>query len=148
MRTVGVRCTKDRIDWAVVDGDQRSSASLVDRDLVSIPPGERGEQLAWVRKEVQELMERFAVDAVAIRVAESGGQSVSLGRSEVEGVVQEAFAAGGACPTRHVAASIRGAFRAKTKKALEPLLEAVPLVAATPATRREAVISAVALLPE
>ena len=57
------------------------------------PPGvHRGDQLAWALKEVLELLERHALEAAAVRVAEPGGQFVSLGRAEVEGVVQEALA--------------------------------------------------------
>jgi hypothetical protein len=98
MLVVGVRCTKDKPDWAVVQGHERASASVVEHHQVTIPAGQRGEQLAWVRKEVQELLERHAVEGVAVRVAEGGGQSVSLGRSEVEGVIQEGFASAGCLP--------------------------------------------------
>jgi len=148
MLAVGVRCTKDKLDWAVVDGARRASASLIEGRQVTIPAGQRGEQLAWVRKEVLELLERHAVEAAAVRVAEGGGQSVSLGRSEVEGVVQEALASGGVFPARHVAVTIRGAYSARNNTELGSALEAVPAIKDTAASRREPVVSAVALLPE
>lgn len=147
MVVVGIRCTKDKLDWAVLDGPDRQSAMVVEQRQASVPNGGRGAQLVWVRREIEELLERNAVDAAAVRVAEGGGPSVSLGRAEVEGVVQEALSAAGVEPARHVAASIRAAFQAKTNAALGPALSALPIVVGTAATRREPVISAVALLP-
>ncbi|MGO9052965.1 MAG: hypothetical protein ACLQID_13485, partial [Streptosporangiaceae bacterium] len=147
MIVVGVRCTKDTLDWVVVDGAERSLASITEQRKVTAPVGQRGGQLAWVRKEVLELLERHAVEAAAVRVAEGGGQSVSLGRSEVEGVVQEAFASAGVPQARHVAVTIRSAYGARTKADLAPIFSAVPAIEATGVSRREPVVSAVALLP-
>lgn len=147
MLAVAIRCTKDKLDWAVVDGACRVAARIVEQRQVTVPAGNRGDQLAWVRKEVLELLERHVVETAAVRVAEGGGQSVSLGRSEVEGVVQEAFASGGVTPARHVAATVRGAYGARNNAALAPALDVIPAIKATAATRREPVVSAVALLP-
>jgi hypothetical protein len=44
---------------------------------------------------------------------------VCLGRSEVEGVVQEAFASGGVPAARHLAVTIRGAYHARNNAELE-----------------------------
>jgi Holliday junction resolvasome RuvABC endonuclease subunit len=103
---LGVRCAKENLDWAVVAGDRRDLASVAEQRKVSIPDSQRGKQLAWVRKEIIELVERHALDSAAVRVAESGGQSVSLGRAEVEGVVQEALASAGLAPSRWVPSGI------------------------------------------
>ena len=110
MAVLGVRCTKDKLDWAVLDGNDRSSATVVEHRQVTVPAGDRPSQLVWVRREVIELLERHAIDVGAVRVAEGGGQSVSLGRSEVEGVVQEVLASAGVAVVRHVSSSIRSAF--------------------------------------
>jgi hypothetical protein len=146
MRVAGVRCTKDKLDWAIVEGDDRASATVIDQVLVKIPPGDRGVELAYVRKEVLELLDRFAVDSVAVRVAESGGPALSPGRCEVEGVVQEALASRRIDQVRHVAASIRGAYKARNNSQLQATLADLPAAAAAPASRREAIVSAVALL--
>jgi hypothetical protein len=148
MIALGVRCTKDSLDWAVVGGAQRDLASVIEQRKVPIPAGKRGEQLVWVRKEVLELLERHSVEAAAVRVAEGGGRSVSLGRSEVEGVTQEALASAGLLPIRHVAVTIRSAFGARNNAELTPALGAIPAIKSTGASRREPVVSAVALLPE
>ena len=147
MIVVGFRCTKDTLDWVVVEGAERSLASITEQRKVTVPAGQRGDQLSWVRKEVLELLERHAVEAAAVRVAEGGGQSVSLGRSEVEGVVQEAFASAGVTPARHVAVTIRSTYGARTKADLAPVLAAVPAIEGTGTSRRDPVVSAVALLP-
>jgi hypothetical protein len=145
---LGVRCAKDHLDWAVVDGAQRTLAGVMEQRKVVIPAGQRGDQLAWARKEVLELLERHAVDAAAVRVAEAGGRSVSLGRSEVEGVVQEALASAGLSPARHVAVTIRSAYGARNNAELAPALSAIPVIQGIGTSRRDPVVSAVALLPE
>lgn len=148
MITLGFRCAKDSMDWAVVNGDERYHAAVIEQEKVQVPVGSRGHQLAWARKEVLELLERHQVDAAAVRVAEAGGKSVSLGRSEVEGVVQEALESAGLSPVRHVAATIRGAYGAHNNVELGTALSAVSVIKDTAASRREPVVSAVALLPE
>jgi len=103
--------------------------------------------LAWVRKEILELLERHAIQAAAVRVAEGHAQSVSLGRAEVEGVVQEAFASGQVAPIRHFAATVRGAYGARNNVELAAALEAVPAIKGTAMSRQEPIVSAIALLP-
>lgn len=147
MIVVGVRCAKETLDWAVVEGDQRGGASVVEQRKVAIPGGHRGDQLAWARKEVLELLERHALEASAVRVAEPGGRSVSLGRAEVEGVVQEALASAGLAPVRHVAATIRSLYGVRNKLELTSALSAIPVIEGVGASRREPVVSVVALLP-
>lgn len=147
MIVLGVRCAKESLDWAVVKGDRRGNASVVEQRKVAIPGPSRGDQLAWVRREVLELHERHAPDAAAVRVAEPGGQSVSLGRAEVEGVVQEALASVGLSPIRHVAATIRGIYGARDRPEVESVLSSIPVIDGVATSRREPVVSAVALLP-
>lgn len=147
MIVLGIRCSKENLDRAVVEGDQRGTASVAEQRKVLIPDEGRGAQLAWVRKEILELVERHTPEAAAVRVAESGGQSVSLGRAEVEGVVQESLHAAGLVPVRHVAASIRSSFGARNRQDLDSALVAVRVIKDAAASRREPVVSAVALLP-
>lgn len=147
MIALGVRCAKEALDWAVVEGDQRGAAAVVEQRKVTIPGGHRGDQLAWARKEILELLERHALEGAAVRVAEPGGQSVSLGRAEVEGVVQEALASAGLAPVRHVAVTIRSLYGVRNKVELTSALSAIPVIDGVGASRREPVVSAVALLP-
>jgi len=145
-RALGVRCSKDTLDWAMVEGDDRASASVIDSARVTAPAGSRGEQLGWARKEILEILSRHAADVVALRAAEPGGQANSLPRAEVEGVVQEAVASAGVECRRVVAASLRSAFSAKKKAELDEALVAMPLVAATAKTRRDPVTAALAVI--
>jgi hypothetical protein len=46
MRVAGVRCTKDKLDWAIVDGDDRTSAAVIEQVLVNVSSGDRGDGLA------------------------------------------------------------------------------------------------------
>jgi hypothetical protein len=85
-------------------------------------------QLTWTRKEVLELLERYALGAAVVRVADPGGQPVSLGRAEVEGVVQETLASAGLAPVRHVAATIRIIYGARNKTELASALSAIPAI--------------------
>ena len=141
-QALGVKCTKDTLDWAVLAGDTRGTATVVDSKRVTAPGGERGQQLTWVRKEIHELLRRYDVDAVVLRAVEPGGQGNSLPRAEVEGVVQEAVAAAGVSCRRVVAVSMRSAFSAKNGAQLQAAVMAVPVVAATPKSRQDPVTAA------
>ena len=66
-RALGVKCTKDTLDWAVLQGDDRGSATVLDAKRVTAPAGGRGQQLVWVRKEIEELLQKHAVDEVVLR---------------------------------------------------------------------------------
>jgi Holliday junction resolvasome RuvABC endonuclease subunit len=147
VRALGVRCAKDALDWAIVQGDSRGVATIIDSKRVAAPDGARGEQLAWVRKEVQELLQRHQPDEVVVRVAEPGGKGNSLPRAEVEGVVQEAVASTGVPCRRVVAVSLRSAFSARNSAQLQEALAAVPVVASTPKTRQEPVSAALVAIP-
>jgi hypothetical protein len=46
MLVVGIRCANDKLDWAVVDGAQRSVTSAIVHRQVMFPAGDRGELLA------------------------------------------------------------------------------------------------------
>src|SRR6478735_12673502 len=141
-RVLGVKCSKDSLDWAVVEGVEWVSAAVVDSKRVTAPEGSRGDQLVWIRREVQELLDRFGVAEVVVRVVEPGGQGNSLPRAEVEGVVQEAVAALGVSCRRVLAVSMRSAFAARSGAQLQEALSAIPAVASTPKTRQDPVTAA------
>jgi Holliday junction resolvasome RuvABC endonuclease subunit len=145
-RALGVKCSKDTLDWAVVEGDDRASAVLIGSGTATAPAGSRGDQLVWLRKEVQELLHRQGVDGVALRAVEPGGKGNSLPRAEAEGVVLEAVAAAGFACRRLVGASLRSAFAVKNGAELEQALTAFSVVAATPKTRRDPVSAAIAMI--
>src|SRR5690625_4842935 len=141
-KVLGIKCTKDSLDWALVEGHIRSSAAVVDSHRVTAPARGRGQQLMWIRKEDQEVLQRYTVDEVVVRVAEPGGRGNALPRAEAEGVVQEAVAAAEVICRRVVAVSLRAAFSVKNGADLTEALNAVPAVVETPKTRRDPVTAA------
>jgi Holliday junction resolvasome RuvABC endonuclease subunit len=141
-RALGIKCAKDTVDWAILDGTDRSSAVLVANGRASAPAGSRGEQLVWVRNTIQDLLRAHSIDEAALRAVEPGGMGNSLPRAEVEGVVQEAIAAAGTPCRRVVAVTLRSAFAAKNGAELEKAAAAVPVVAVTAKTRRDPVTAA------
>ncbi|WP_436523645.1 hypothetical protein [Actinoplanes sp. HUAS TT8] len=146
LRILGVKCTKNTLDWVILEGVDRASATKVDSGYAKAPAGTRGEELVWVRKEILEITGKQDLSMVAIRAAEAGGQGNSLPRAEVEGVVQEAIASSGLECRRILAVSLRAAFSAKNATELQDALLQVPLVAETIKAHLEPVTAALAIL--
>jgi Holliday junction resolvasome RuvABC endonuclease subunit len=148
MRLLGIRCTKDSINWAVIEGNDRGDAKIVDFDEASAPSGPRAEQLAWARKEILELTNRLAPISAALRAAEAGQNvSASLARAEMDGVIQASLAEAEIDVKRMVGASVRAAFSAKTTVALENAIALVPCVSGAAKVRRDQIVVAVSQLP-
>lgn len=147
-RILGIKCTKDTLDWALVVGDNRGSAEVSQTGHPTAPSGTRGSQLAWMRKEVHELLKRHTPDEVVLRAAEPGGPANSLPRAEAEGVVQEAVAAVGGSCRRLVSASLRAAFGARNKIDFESTIAQLQAVTAVPQTRRDPVTAALVAIPK
>src|SRR5207302_683765 len=121
MRVLGVRTHKDRFEWAVVEGDDRSGAAIVSTGKASIPQvAGRGQELAWVRQEVHAVLDRCRPDAAAVDVCEPS--VTAPGRCEVDGVVQEALAVRNVATSRLFAATVRSRFKAQRKADLEAAL--------------------------
>ena len=145
---MGMCCTKDKLDWVVIDGHNRQDAVLVTQQQHAAPAGSRGEQLRWVRAEVLGILDSHKPDSAVLRVAEPSGRSISVGRCEVEGVVQEALASR-ACPTmRASAASLRGAYHTRTTASYEAKLLTVPLVVSAAAARRAPFAAGLSVFPD
>lgn len=150
MRVLGLCCTKDSLDFAIVDGTDRQSATKVHQQKCAAPAAaSRGADLVWVRKEVLSILDAHNVEGVVIRVAEVGGPgtSVSLGRAEVEGVVQEALATRGVRQVRVAAVDIRAAFAARNSSALESALTGLPVLQGVAASRKGPLIAALTEIP-
>jgi Holliday junction resolvasome RuvABC endonuclease subunit len=148
MRVIGVKCAKEQLQWAVLEGSSRTDATVMDFGETPAPSGDRAEQLEWVRKEVTELVTRHRPDNACLRVAEAGPNvSASLGRAEMDGVVQAALAALSIPVARYYGATVRSAFSAKNKQEVETATTAFSCVAGSAKTRRDQVIVAAASFP-
>jgi Holliday junction resolvasome RuvABC endonuclease subunit len=147
MRILGIRPTKDKLMWALIEGTCREDAVSLRHATLSAPIGDRGQELVWVRQEIHELLDQWKPDRVAIRVADPGGKANSLPRAETDGVVQEAVAAKGVPFRRFHGATVRASFSAKTTIDFKAALSNIPLTASTPTSRIDPVAAAVAELP-
>jgi hypothetical protein len=141
---LGICCTKDAYDWVVVEGADRGTAKVVRHAVSKVPAADRGEELSWVRKEVLALVKSYRPDRAVLRVAEKGGPatSISPGRCEVEGVVQEALSSAQVPVKRATAATIRAAYASKTREQLDDTLLTIPLVKSTAKARQGPLIAA------
>ncbi|WP_145814653.1 hypothetical protein [Kribbella amoyensis] len=148
MRVLGLKLSKNKVVWSLVEGPSRVDAKVVTHGATSAPQGDRGAELVWLRQELLELLDKHSPDLVAIRVADPGGQGNSLPRAEAEGVAQEAIASTGSEVRRFYAATVRASFSVKNAADLDAALKAVPATAATPVSRRDPATVAIACLPE
>lgn len=147
---LGLSCTKDKLDWALLDGRDRQTATLVKQQQSSVPAApDRGTELGWVRKEIHTILEAHPVDAVVIRVAEQAGSvgKISPGRCEVEGVVQEALSDKDIKTVRAMSASIRGAFGARNNEQLDAALADIPVLEGVATSRKAPFVSALSAMP-
>jgi Holliday junction resolvasome RuvABC endonuclease subunit len=150
MIVLGLRTYKDNISWALVDGSNRETAKVVRHGILQIPSGERGESLAWVRKEVSELVGKERPKCVVICPTE--GPTVNnalIERAQVDGVVLEVLHTL-EIPTRlKKSASIRAQFGVRSNAQLSAALKELPAVSdiAVGAKRRDPVVGAVSELP-
>lgn len=90
MKSIGFRCWKDRFAFVVLEGTQEAP-TLVAKELRRSPQNvSRPEFLAWVRRNVYEILTAHLPDAVSFRAHEPVSRMKDLHRAEVEGVLQEA----------------------------------------------------------
>lgn len=145
VKVIGFRCTKDSISWAVVEGAQYIDAIVIERRVAAAPRDTREKQLAWVAKEVREILARFTPDGAAILAAGGarGGLTDSLvQRIEVDGVVRSVL---GACsiPAKSVKKqSICTEFGLKRSE-IDSFLADISCISTTPKSHQEPVILAV-----
>lgn len=92
---MGIRCTTSSLAVAVVEGTRQVPA-LVSEQEIRFPKKVSGPALlAWIRKEVQDLIRTHAPEAVILKGPETFPRAPSRERLEIEAIVQEAaFSAG------------------------------------------------------
>lgn len=146
---VGIRCAKDQLSWAVLEGSSRTTATSLEEKQVGVPGTDRGEQLAWIRREVLELLGHHTGATVALHMAEPASPSpgASFGRVEVEGVVQASVAEFGGTCSRLFKATVRSRFGVKNGAELKDALRILKVLEKVPNSRQEPFIVALAELP-
>lgn len=131
----------------VLDGTARGDAVVAAFDQAKAPPGDnRAEILAWARKELLEVIEKYHPETAALRATE--GPSGSFQRAEMDGVVQATLYERGIPVSRLVSASIRSKFKARNNQALEAAVADLPAVTAkTTKAQKEVLTVAASILP-
>ncbi len=145
---LGFKCSKDALEWAVVDGQDRGSARVLDSNKASIPSdSSRGFELVWVRNEVLELVARWSPASAVVQATESRGPIVQPARAEVDGVVQEALASTGLTVTRLLTTGLYGKFGVRKKEEFTAATASLSAVTQTPKARHGSLLAALSLLP-
>lgn len=146
---LGVKCSKDGLEWAVLDGQDRRTVAMLELQRAQVPPAQdRGQELVWVRNVVLALVTRFGVAEAAVQATESRGQTVLPARAELDGVVQEALAFRGVPVTRLVTTSLHSRYGVRKKDDFNTKTAELPIVAGTAASRQAPLLAALALLPD
>lgn len=142
MSVLGVRCHKDKFAFVVIDGSP-DAPRIVDHGLRRLPAGKRGEQLTWVRREVEELDRRHGVTAASFKAAETTG-TPDASRGEVEGVFQQTLDECGIDATGRRKNQLKSALGlGSAKGAFDNALRFAPFTL-VPVDRREALAAAMA----
>lgn len=90
MPVIGLRCYTEGFSWVVLQGTQQSPQRIAN-ERFSFPVNcSRGAKLAWLRKQIFELLRQHEITAAGIKTIESNARQKPPKRFEVEGVVQEA----------------------------------------------------------
>lgn len=93
MITIGIRVQPGAITFVIYDS---SSLRIVNNETLKIPKAlSVPEQLKYVRSSVLDILREYNVSQAGIRTTESTAQTLHIGRLQIEGVIQEAFASSG-----------------------------------------------------
>jgi Holliday junction resolvasome RuvABC endonuclease subunit len=146
MKVLGIKCSKQALGWIVVEGTTRADATVVACEHPRVPSGDRGEQLAWVRKELLEAITTHTPDVAALAMSE--GKSAIIDRSQMDGVVLTTLHEKQIACKRLFSASIRSKFSVQKIEEVKPIVAALP--ACTPkmtAAEKELLTVAAAIFP-
>lgn len=151
MRTIGIKCSKAGFEWIVIDGACRAEAQEASRHAASAQGTDRGEQLLWVHQEIREIVEAQQPTLAALRIADTprsvNNWTSKIARAEIEGVIRETFAEQHVPCSTFSSPSVRSAFSARNKAALEAALADLPVAKQAPKSIYDQLAVAVALLP-
>ena len=144
MKILGIKNGRDSLNWVVVQGSTRSDAVVLAYHEVTAPSGDRPDQLAWLRREILEMVTCHGVDGSSLRLAEAGMSGApNFGRAEMDGVVQATLADQKVPLKLYKSATVRSAF-GKSKAIAEAAQNGLPSVSASAKTRRDQLIVALA----
>jgi hypothetical protein len=90
MITIGIRATPRALTFAIYNSDADAIVNVEDIKIpaaFSTPDG-----LKYLRNNLLDVLREYGVERAGVRVTETTAQSPNVGRIQIEGVVQEAFA--------------------------------------------------------
>jgi hypothetical protein len=91
LAVIGFRCFPDGFSYVILDGTQDVPVVLV-KNRCMFPQGRLwGQQLVWLRKQVVEILQANDMRSAGMKSSEPSAKQKNLFRSEVEGIVKEAF---------------------------------------------------------
>lgn len=89
MKSLGIRCWKDKFSYVLLEGTQENPVRLLENHLSLPRQGSRPEKLAWFRREIKELMDTNDIDSATFKATETISRSKDPLRGELEGILQE-----------------------------------------------------------
>lgn len=90
MKTLGIRVKPDRLIFAVYDS---ANSAVVNIETLKLPKAlPVPESLKFARNTVLDILREYEIENAGMRIAETVSKKVNVRRTEIEGVVQEAFA--------------------------------------------------------
>jgi len=90
MKTIGIRAAPSAVTFAVIDTNDNS---VVNVEKIKIPAAfATPDALKYIRSSLLDILREYDVEQAGVRVTESQADSPSVERSQIEGVIQEAFA--------------------------------------------------------
>jgi hypothetical protein len=93
MITIGLRAAPGAVTFAVYDSDERRVLNIEQIKIpsaFSVPDG-----LKYLRNNILDVLREYGVDNAGIRITEPTARTLNVGRVQMEGVIQEAFASSG-----------------------------------------------------
>lgn len=147
MKAIAFKGSKSGFDWVVIEGTDRTTASITIREKAPAPTDIREKELFWIAKEVRKLLSAHTPDRAAI--LEIGGGSFSgsiVARIEVDGVIRSTLGEA-AIPTASIKkVSLPKNFGVKSAD-YRALLATIACINNTAQTHRDLVALAVSQLP-
>lgn len=90
MKSLGIRCWNDKFSYVILTGTQEEPEEVESNQLNLPNNRSRPQQLAWLRKEIHELLDKHEISIGCFKATEPISRSKDPKRGELEGVVQEA----------------------------------------------------------
>ena len=71
MKSIGIRCWKDKFSYVVLEGTQEEPTRLLENHLSLPQKLSRPEQLVWFKREIKELMDTNDIDCAIFKATET-----------------------------------------------------------------------------